>query len=131
MDTIDRDDPNETPNKTPEDRTVAAKQASTRAKTHEKARSNLLSGPALLLVGGATLLTLAGAALSAFAVNSEPTMRAEDSPYETTSKAVLVRRDLARMSTPRYAAGGRSRATSGATDSEVYVDERRDLANRL
>ena len=117
MGTIDRDDPNETPN----------------PHEHEKEmeRSNLLSGPTLLLIGGATLLTLAGAVLSNLAVSSEPTLRAEDSPYETTSKAVLVRRDLARMNTFRYAADGRSTTTSGATETEVYVDERRDLANSL
>jgi hypothetical protein len=95
--------------------------------TNEKKnkKKRLLSGPTLLLLGGAAVLTLAGAALSALAVSSDPTMRAEDSPYETTSKAVLVRRELERSRSRLFV------ADVGATESVVYVDRSQQLDRDL
>lgn len=78
-----------------------------------------------MLLGAAALLTFAGAALSALAVSSEPTMRAEDSSWETTSKAVLVRRQLARSTTRPVA------VDAGATSSEIYIDRSRELERSL
>lgn len=93
-------------------------------------------------LGSATLLTLALAGLSAWAVHSEPTMRAEDSSYESRSKALAVRRSLAasrdvaplattEASSFRAPLGTRADVTPGATHTDEYLPRAHALDRSL
>lgn len=91
-------------------------------------RKPLLSRTTLALLGAATALTLTGAVYSAALVRSQPTMRAEDSGYETTSKAVIVRRQLAESE------GVRLRVATGdldATGKDHYIARSVALGRRM
>jgi len=80
------------------------------------ARQDGLSPAIKWTLAVATVLTFGFAGLSAWAVHSEPTMRAEDSTYESQSKALAVRRSV---SQPRNVVAF---ADSGATRADEYLD---------
>ena len=71
-------------------------------------------------------MTLGFAGLSAWAVHSEPTMRAEDSTYESQSIAVAVRRSLADERSVAHANDER-----GATTADHYMSRARALFRSL